>query len=301
MISGKASLALARVALLSSGVFAVWSAFQLVWSMLGASSATQLSTTLSLPASHSAADQAPQLPLSAYNLFGQIGQSAGAAPAAPETALNVTLRGIVGAKNPEDGIAIIADPNGDEEPYTVGQSVAETGAVLEAVYADRVILRIAGRQETLTWPKLAAVTLGRAPPRAAMLPQPAIAAPPALPAPLPGEAAPFINPNMNMTPFEAVREAAIKDPNAFMKQVQVIPQWQDGNLSGVKLSFGANAAVAEQAGLRATDVVVAVNGVRIDSIDQGLKVAESLRSANRLSVVVRRDGREVPLPAIELQ
>jgi general secretion pathway protein C len=282
----------------SAGLF-LWGLFQLVWTLLLGAPPIQVTTVVGNNASNTLA--APQLPISSFHIFGRIGESMGSVPAAPDTSLKLTLRGIVGGKDPEDGIAIIADANAKERHYTVGQSVADTGAILSAVYSDRVILNISGRQETLKWPKLAGATLGRAAPEASALPQPPSPSYTASEAaPLPGQGDSFIRGPMNMTPFQAVREEVLRDPNAFLKQVQVVPQWENGNLAGVKLSFSGDPALAEQAGLLPTDVIVAVNGTRIDSIDQGLKVAESLRSATSISVIVRRDGREVPLPPIAL-
>ena len=68
--------------------------------------------------------------------------------------------------HPTDGIAIIADLSGRQDKYLVGQTVGESGAVLEEVHSDRVILRFNGRQETLKRFKPAPM---RAPPGTALI------------------------------------------------------------------------------------------------------------------------------------
>ena len=59
-----------------------------------------------------------------------------------------------------------------------------------------------------------------------------------------------------------------------MQRVQIAPVLDDGKLSGVRVSAsGADAALLAQAGLQPGDVVTAVNGQRVDSIERGQQIA----------------------------
>lgn len=247
----------------------------------------------------------PRPPLSQFHLFGVLGGNAAGAPAAPETQLNLSLVGVIGGKSPEDGLAVIADVNGRQDRYAVGQSVGQSGAVLEAVYSDRVLLRFNGRQEVL---KRFRPTANTAAPGTPTL----TTAMPAPPAPMVSVATPggiptsdpsngFVGTTaMGGAQFELVRQEALRNPTALLSQVQVVPVLDGGQLRGVRLNFAGDPALLVAAGLQSDDVVVAVNGVRIDSIERGMQVVETLKTAASVGVTVLRNGVEIPLPPVRL-
>ena len=86
-----------------------------------------------------------------YHLFGQadVVNSSGSPTVAPETKLNLVLRGIVSSDNPAEAVAIIATRGGEEEVYNINARLPG-GAELQEIYPDRVILKYRGRLETLT-------------------------------------------------------------------------------------------------------------------------------------------------------
>src|SRR5690606_29240499 len=79
------------------------------------------------------------------------GTIAAAAADAPETRLNRKLRGVLASSDPALSRAVISSGN-EEKVYAIGVTVPG-GATLEAVLADRVILRRSGRLETLRLPR----------------------------------------------------------------------------------------------------------------------------------------------------
>lgn len=84
-----------------------------------------------------------------YHLFGRADVIAGNAPTvAPQTKLNLVLRGVIASKSQEEALAIIATRGGDEKGYSPGERLPG-GAELKEIYADRVILQHRGRLETL--------------------------------------------------------------------------------------------------------------------------------------------------------
>jgi general secretion pathway protein C len=246
----------------------------------------------------------PRQPPSSFHLLGSIGASASGVPTAPETQLNLNLVGVIGGKTPEDGLAIIADINGRQDRYAVGQTVGQSGAVLEAVYSDRVLLRFNGRQETLRRFKPSAPTAAPGTPTLGSNPLPpapvfSASSPGSIPTSDPSNG--FIGQtSMGGAQFEAMRQQALSDPAALMSQVQVVPVLENGQLRGVRLSYSGDPAVLNAAGMQSSDVVVAVNGTRIDSIERGMQVVETLKTAGSVSITVLRNGVEVPLPPISL-
>ena len=71
----------------------------------------------------------------------------------PETQLNLKLKGTIAASVDQESMAIIAEGNGDEKVYEIGDAIPG-GASIHAIRLDRVILERAGRLEEL---RLAAV------------------------------------------------------------------------------------------------------------------------------------------------
>ena len=71
---------------------------------------------------------------------------------APETKLQLILRGALSSDDPEHARAIIADPRGKEEQYAIGEELPGN-AELSEIHPDRVILKRNGRFETLRLPK----------------------------------------------------------------------------------------------------------------------------------------------------
>lgn len=67
---------------------------------------------------------------------------------APETSLNLLLRGIVSGETDQDGFAIIRNSKGREAVYRVGRKLPGGGEV-RGVFPDRVVLFRDGRYETL--------------------------------------------------------------------------------------------------------------------------------------------------------
>ena len=244
--------------------------------------------------------QMPAVPLAQFHLFGASAEAAAlAAQNAPATQLKLTLMGVASGRDPKSGVAIIADERQQQREYQSGDSVA--GAVVDEIYADRVVLIYQGRRETLYLPKLSKAAENQ---RLAVVPQSS--------APtfgLPGANVPtsdpsngYVNPSAGSSTvaFAAVREQALANPAGLIGMVQPVLD-ANGELSGIKLNGGANQALLTQAGLQPDDVVVAVNGQRINSMQQGASIANQLANAEQVSVTVRRGGQEVTLPSIRLR
>lgn len=136
-------------------VLAAWQASIFTWALVETvSSEPALPAAQTLNAGSTAAPESMDAVV-AMHLFGTAEVTtqtlAAAAIDAPETRLNLKLRGILAADEPSLSRAIISSGS-DDKVYAVGASLPG-GATVEAVLADRVLLRRAGRLETLRLPR----------------------------------------------------------------------------------------------------------------------------------------------------
>jgi general secretion pathway protein C len=219
--------------------------------------------------------------LAQWHLFGSAmpSQDARSAAAAPETTLDLRLTGILADHDPAAGIALIADGSGAQAAFKAGD-VLPGGARLKSVHVDHVILVSNGRDETLRLPRERA---NEAPTRAANAPaQPG------------GLAAPVHIAGLETVDWQAVQRQAQGDPAALARQINVLPVIENGAIVGMRLG-GAQSAMLSRIGLRPDDVVTAVNGISVKDVGRARQVIEAVRDADRVSVTVRRNGREETL------
>lgn len=93
--------------------------------------------------------------VAAWHIFGVTGEDPPEVkygPDAPETSLELTLRGVFASEDPGKARAIIGDLRGQEEHYAVGHPLPGN-ARLKAIYPDPIILERNSRYETLRLPR----------------------------------------------------------------------------------------------------------------------------------------------------
>lgn len=203
--------------------------------------------------------------IAAAQLFGAIGASgADASGAAPPTSLGLVLVGVFAREEPEGGRAIIGESAASGRLLAVG-STLPGGARLLEVYADRVILDVGGRRETLLMPRN---TMPAAPPPAA--PQ-VVATEGAAPLPTPA-GAPGSMPN----PAQLVRWQGIL---------------KDGQVAGVRVYPGERPELFKRSGLQPGDLVVELNGMPLASPASAAQFAQTLAATPTSTLRVERGGR----------
>jgi general secretion pathway protein C len=210
-----------------------------------------------------------------YHLFGPLEVNAAVAAwhDAPETALNVQLRGIVSSSDPESGFAIIV-AGGRQALFGLGQELPG-GAEVRGIYPDRVVLFHAGRYETLRLP------VERSAPAAAA-----------------GAAAPrqSANPSLpTMAALSSVKEGlSLRLDSA--AQYSLIPV----KGGGYRLFLGRDARQIADLGLRNGDVIRSANGIALDSQQDVEQVIAKVLGGETLNLLIQRDGAELSLtPDIE--
>ncbi|MCW8934853.1 MAG: type II secretion system protein GspC [Gammaproteobacteria bacterium] len=220
--------------------------------------------------------QAPK----AYNeitdahLFGIFQQSATNTEQtiAPETRLNLQLKGVLATSPMEYGSAIISKgKNGQEDTYSLGDKVSS--ATIKEIYSDRVILERAGKLETLRMPK---------DDNASLITSSA-------------DTTPSIRDSSPGAVLSDIRSQILKNPTSFGKYAIPIPYNENGRLRGYRLQPQGDRSLFDKVGLDPNDVIVAVNGVELNNPTKGLKALRSLQSAKSIDLTVLRNGAELPL------
>lgn len=204
-------------------------------------------------------------------LFGQPGvPSAGATGAvnAPETSLNLTLKGIFASANTRSSRALIAEPSGKEKPYAVGDDVPG-GAVLHSIEEDRVILERSGRYETLNLERNKGAGGGTVNVNAIQAPQAAT-----------GQA----------TTLAALRNEVLQDPSQAVQYMRLQPVYADGKLQGYRIYPGPNRDLFQKVGLRAGELVTSVNGVQLDDAAKAMQLLTDLKEVQELTLTLERAG-----------
>lgn len=196
---------------------------------------------------------------------------------APDTRLNLVLRGVLSSQDAEEARAIIAEPNGNENFFRVG-SALPGGAELKEIYADRIILMRAGRHETLRLPREAmegaSVTT---------------------PAARPADQGAAIGGNAGAVLSE-YRDKMVDNPQALMDVARPIPYTDPkGQFGGFRLFPGNKPGLFAQLGLQPGDVVKEVNGVVLDSPMKGNEIMQQLRDNKQLALRIERGGQEINL------
>jgi general secretion pathway protein C len=208
-------------------------------------------------------------------IFGSRVATKTGAPAgdAPETSLNLKLKGIFASHDAESSRALIADAAGKEKPYAVGDDVPG-GATLHEIREDRVILERSGRFETLK--------LERGPTReggtatAAYTPPAANAAP--------------AGPAGTATNLAELRNEVMHDPSKASQYLRLQPVYTEGKLQGYRIYPGPNRQLFQQVGLRAGELVTSVNGVQLDDAAKALQLLNDLKEVQELTLTLERAG-----------
>ena len=215
------------------------------------------------------------------HLFGEMQSSAvPRQKTAPKTRLNLVLRGVIAADPMSLSHAIIArGKNGEEEVFAVGDKMPG-GVIIEEVHADHVILNRSGKLETLQLIKDEDVgTVSRSASNSAGF----------LPPASPGEA------------LSNIRQEILQNPTSFGNYAVPVVVKRDGKQLGYRLQPQEQGnQLMQEVGLEANDVITEINGIKLDNPQNGIGALRQLSTAKNVSLMVMRNGTEVPLN-IQLQ
>jgi general secretion pathway protein C len=188
------------------------------------------------------------------------------------TSLNLKLFGIRQDQASGRGSAIIAGSDGQQRSIAVGEEI-EPGVTLKAVGFDSVTIARGGADEQLFMDQSEAPATV-APP----------GAPPSAPAPV------VVQPTTSVEPGSPPVPPSKLYPN----EVSMAPRMNGTQLTGVTIRPQGNDEGFRALGLASGDVVLAVNGNRIKSMDQAREMAAQL-TTSRAVLQVERNGRVMTL------
>ncbi|MDT8451197.1 MAG: type II secretion system protein GspC [Gammaproteobacteria bacterium] len=221
--------------------------------------------------------------LTSAHLFG-VAQNQGpqmSAEKAPDTKLNLVLRGILTAGETQMASAIIArGANGQEEIYGIDDKMPG-GITLREIHAQHVIIERQGQLETLRMEKdegddLISAPVGR--PQSSTSTMSALAS----------------------QKIKNIRRELISNPTSFSKYALPVVVRENGVQVGYRLQPQQNSDLLRQAGLEASDVITSVNGVSLNDMNNSISALRELSSASQVNIIVKRNGVEIPLN-IQLQ
>jgi general secretion pathway protein C len=97
-------------------------------------------------------------------------------------------------------------------------------------------------------------------------------------------------PSQNIALKRSQIESAVKDVNTLMKQIRVRPHFRNGKPDGLRLTGIRPNSIFYNMGLKSGDIITGVNSKNIESVDDALKLYQSLQSSSSVSLQIKRRG-----------
>lgn len=264
----------------------------LSWKLLPSAPAPMLpAATLTQGGERQADAAAPLPPISQWHLFGEASQTP-LTPAktdiVPDTRLDLKLRGVVASSNPLLASAIVADTRGVEDVYGINDTLPGE-AILKEIHKDLVIIEYRGRLETLRLPTDEVPDGRNGSSTRAIAPQSSSEI-------IGGDTATVDVMDTEIPALLAhYRNELINNPQNVMDLIRATPvQNPDtGQYLGFRVSPGKDRRLLGRFGLRAGDVVTAINGVALDNPIKALEVVQGLATANAVNLQIERRGEKL--------
>ena len=247
----------------------------LPWRFAGESG---LPPATSAPTPGRAPDAVSIEPILALSPFGRIVGPDPVAGPAEETALGLTLHGVVIASDPSASTAIVSTESAPARAYVVGDTVAGSAA-LDQVFADHVVLRVDGRRETLSFPERQGSGMSAS--------DAGVAALRALVQNGNEGASPDPQPVQTETFIEDYRNRIRDNPQTVLDNLG-LEAGDDGYTVGPEASGNLL-----RAGLQPGDVVSQVNGQQVGNIEADRDLFDEVVASGRARIEIVRNGQRI--------
>lgn len=201
------------------------------------------------------------------NPFARGAEPVADVPDAPETKLNLVLKGVRASAN-GTGVAMIVMPNNRLHIFAPGETILD-GVVLDRVYGDRVTLRKDDQIEALL--------MASGGDRLAVLSNPGDSADP-----------------VRQTSSGQGRDDALISTTAtsFLTNLVINPVHRGQDFIGYEVGSRGDVDLLEQSGLQAGDIIVAIDGVPVGTSAPG-DLAMRLASSTTVHLRIDRGGRQI--------
>ena len=203
--------------------------------------------------------------LTTFDPFNRDGVVADVVQDAPETKLNLVLKG-VRASADGTGVAMIVMPNNRLSIFAPGETILD-GVVLDRVYGDRVTLRKDGQIEALL--------MSSGVDRLSVLSSP-------------GDPAPKVT-GTRQDSDDALISTTASD---FLANLVINPVHRGQDFVGYEIGSRGDPAMLERSGLKAGDIILSVDGIAVGATGPG-ELAMKLSSSRKVRLRLDRDGRQV--------
>lgn len=224
--------------------------------------------------------------VASYHLFGDA-QKPVVAPQqiidAPETRLRLDLKGVFATTDSSNALAIISSSKNKDKTYHIGDKITG-GALLHAVYADRVILKRNGQLETLRLPKtkLDSKAVTRSQPQTRNL-QPVQE--------MGNNQESEVLAKSQAQYLKDMRDTLMKEPEKIWQQVRINPVMKNGKVEGYTLAHNDQGLMAAM-NLRKTDIITGVNGQSLRDPATLYGLMDTLAGQQSIELTVNRNGQE---------
>lgn len=181
-----------------------------------------------------------------------------------QTDLKLKLWGTVTEAAGKD-YAVIESNGGEQNLYRAGDAIQK--ATVKLILRGKVVLSINGKDEILAmeeFPSAAKTSPKRIPRRTS---------------------------SQRIPLRRSQVENATQNINQLLREVQVRPHFENGQPNGLMLSRIKPNSIFRKMGLMNGDILTAVNGQPVVSVDNALNFYESLKSSDDVKVEIKRRGR----------
>jgi general secretion pathway protein C len=207
---------------------------------------------------------------------------------APETQLNLTLSGAVASDVKVTSAAVIEN-SGKQDTYSPGETITGTRAVLDTVFRDRVLLRHAGKLETLMLDgfdynetiQLEAQSRSKKTNANIKTIDDRLTSPNVIDQ---------RTNKMLSKSVESFKEDINEDPSKITDYLKISPERKEGRIVGYSLMPGKNAEFFQHAGLKSGDVAIQMNGYDLTAPSDAAQALSALKQDKEVSLLIDRNG-----------
>lgn len=190
------------------------------------------------------------------------------------TTLKLKLLGTVTGTQGSAYAVIQDEKDRQQNLFRVGDAIQD--AILKAILREKVVLRVNGKDEILEIEKIRSGSGRRRSSRSSR------------------ETRTGSSRNVPKTQRinlkRSLLDEAIANVGDLMKDVNIQPHFEDGRPAGLRLSRIKRQSIFRKMGLRRGDIIVGVDGQRIESVDDALALYDSLTSASNVKLEIKRKG-----------
>lgn len=181
------------------------------------------------------------------------------------TSLKLKLLGTVTGDD-DKAYAVIQDTSQNKHDlYRTGDTVQH--ATLKLILREKVVLQVNGKDEIL---EIEAVSNSQKT--------------------VPRGVKPDRTTSRNVNLKRSQIESAVQNINTLMQQVRVRPHFTNGKPDGLSLTQIKPNSIFTKMGIRNGDIITSVDGSMIKSVDDALKLYQSLQSSSKVKLQLKRRG-----------